>query len=168
MMDMLRKLTVKDAYRLENEVPIVLGFEDEISEVIDNFAQHGDLRGVFIVDEEQRFSGVITRVDLLDWARMQLGAALLMPLTDKDKTLRLSTLVNATTVGDMLREETSNVSVCTDETLAHALQIMIDAELIVLPVVNESQKIIGNLTLSELLFQVFCKSQESQKILANS
>jgi CBS domain-containing protein len=154
-------MTVKDAYRLDNELPITLGCEHEISEVIDNFAQHGDLRGVFIVDEEQRFSGVITRVDLLDWARMKLGAALLIPLT-YDKTLRLGTLVNATTVGDMLREETSNVSVSADYSLAHALQIMIDSELIVLPVVNESQKIIGNLSLSELLFQVLSKSQESQ------
>jgi CBS domain-containing protein len=158
MMDTLRKLTVKDAYRLDNEVPITLGFEDEISEVIDNFAQHGDLRGVFIVDEEHRFSGVITRVDLLDWARVKLGAALLIPVTDMDKTLRLSTLVNATKAGDILRKETDNVSVCANDTLAHALQIMLDTELIVLPVVNESRKIIGNLTLSELLFQVLSKS----------
>ena len=30
-MDTLRKLTVKDAYGLDNEVPIVLGFKDEIT-----------------------------------------------------------------------------------------------------------------------------------------
>jgi len=161
-MNTLQRLTVKDAYRLDDENPVMLRLDEEISQVIKNFARHADLWGVFVVDGENRFSGVITRTDLLDWARVKLGAALLYQLTDLDKTIRLSTLVGATTVGDLLRQETNNVVVFANDTLAHALQKMIEADLIVLPVINESQEIIGNLTLSELLYRVLTKSEEYQ------
>ena len=83
---------------------------------------------------------MITRTVLLDWARVKLGAALLMPLTDVDKTIRLSTLVGATKVGDILRRETINVSVIADDTLAHALQMIIEADLILLPVITNHWK----------------------------
>ncbi|MFC2063599.1 CBS domain-containing protein [Chloroflexota bacterium] len=38
-----------------------------------------------------------------------------------------------------------------DDTLAQALSIMLKSDLIVLPVIGETQQIIGSLTLSELL-----------------
>ena len=156
----LQKLTVKNAYQLDNEDPVILRFDDEFSHVIDNFAKHADLRGVFVVDEEHRFSGVITRTDILDWARVKLGAALLMPLSDVDKTIRLTTIIDASTVGNVLRQETNKVAVFANDTLAHALMMMIEAGLIVLPVIDESLHIIGSLTLSEILSLALTKSQE--------
>ena len=158
----LQKLTVKDAYRLDDEDPVMLRLNDEISQVINNFAHHADLRGVFVIDDDNRFSGVITRTDLLDWARVKLGVVLQKPLIDTDKTIRLTTIIGASTVGDILRPETNKVAFFANETLAHALQMMIEAGLIVLPVIDESQYIIGNLTLSEILSLALNKSQEHQ------
>jgi CBS-domain-containing membrane protein len=54
-------------------------------------------------------------------------------------------------VGDILRPETRAAAVFTSDTLAHALRKMIETDLIILPVIDKSQKIIGSLTLSELL-----------------
>ncbi len=68
-----------------------------------------------------------------------------------DKTIRLITLIGASTVGDILRQETKKAAVLANDTLAHALQMMIETDLIILPVIDESQHIIGSLTLSELL-----------------
>ena len=147
----LQKLTVKDAYQLVDEDPILVRLTDEFSQVINNFVHHAELRGVFVVDDDNRFSGVITRTDLLDWARVKLGAVLLKPLTDTDKTIRLITLIGASTVGDALRPDTKKAAVLANDTLAHALRMMIEADLILLPVIDESQHIIGSLTLSELL-----------------
>ncbi len=158
----LQRLTVKDAYRLDDEDPVILRLNDEISQVINNFAHHADLRGVFVVDDDNRFFGVITRTDLLDWARVKIGAVFLKPLIDMDKTIRLISLIDASTVGDILRQETNKVVVFANDTLAHALQMMIEADLIVLPVIDESQHIIGSLTLSELLYLALTKSQEHQ------
>ena len=158
----LERLTVKDAYLLDDEDPVILRLNDEISQVINNFANHADLRGVFVEDDDNRFSGVITRTDLLDWARVKIGAVFLKPLIDMDKTIRLISLIDASTVGDILRQETNKVVVFANDTLAHALQMMIEADLIVLPVIDESQHIIGSLTLSELLYLALTKSQEHQ------
>jgi predicted transcriptional regulator len=47
--------------------------DDEFSQVIKNFAQHIELRGMFVLDQDDRFLGVITRTDLLDWTRAILG-----------------------------------------------------------------------------------------------
>ncbi len=150
----LQKLTVKDAYLLVDEDPILVRMTDEFNQVINNFAHHAELRGIFVIDDDNRFSGVITRTDLLDWARAKLGAFLLKPLTTTDKTIRLVKLIKASTAGDVLRPDTKKAAVFANDTLAHALRMMIDADLILLPVIDELRHIIGSLTLSELLNQV--------------
>lgn len=150
-MTTLENLTVQDAFQLDGENPIILKVTDEFSLVINDFAHHVDLRGIFVVDEDSRFVGVITRTDLLDWARAKLGMIIQKPLTEIDKTLRLITLIRASKVGDILRPETKNATVRRHDTLDHAIRIMIDSDLIVLPVVDESQQVIGRLRLSELL-----------------
>lgn len=154
----LKKLTVKDAYQLDDEDPILLKLTDEYSQVIHNFVHHTELRGVFVVEDDNRFAGVITRTDLLDWARAKLGAVFLKPLINTDQAIRLVNLVDATTAGDVLRQDTKKVAVFADDTLAHALQIMIEADLIVLPVIDKSQHIIGCLTLSEVLSRALVKN----------
>ena len=153
-MKVLEKITVKQTFNLREEDPILVRLDDEISLVIKNFSSHDELKGIFVVDDENRFLGVITRTDLFDWARMKFGAYFLKPLADSDKTLRLINLINATTVRDMLRPETKDSTVLAEDTLAHALKVMIDKDLIILPVIDKSKRIIGNLTISELLNMV--------------
>jgi CBS domain-containing protein len=151
MMNTLQKLFVKDAYHLDHEDPILVRMTDEFGQVIENFALHTELRGVFVIDDDNRFLGVITRTDQLEWAQAKLGAILLKPLTDMDKTIRLITLIGTSSVGDILRPETREAAVFTGDTLAQALRKMIETDLIILPVIDESEQIIGSLTLSEVL-----------------
>ena len=153
-MKILEQMTVKDACDLREEDPILVRMEDEISLVIENFSRRDELKGIFVVDDDDRFLGVITRTDLFDWARVKFGAYFLKPLADPDKTLRLINLINASTVGDMLRRETMKSTVLAEDSLAHALKVMIETDLIILPVIDESNHIIGNLTISELLNMV--------------
>jgi CBS domain-containing protein len=150
-MNTLQKTLVKEAYHLDDEDPILINLRADFSHVIQNFALHCELRGVFVVDDDNRFLGVITRTDQLEWAQAKLGAFLLKPLTDMDKTMRLITLIGSASVGDILRTETKNAAVLADDNLAHALKKMIEADLIILPVIDESHQIIGSLTLTEIL-----------------
>jgi CBS domain-containing protein len=87
----LEKITVKDTMRLDDDDPILLKLTDDFSQVIKNFAQHSEIKGIFVVDEDDRFLGVITRTDILDWARAKLGTILYKPLTDMNETIRLVT-----------------------------------------------------------------------------
>ena len=147
----LEKITVKDTMRLDDDDPILLKLTDDFSQVIKNFAQHSEIKGIFVVDEDDRFLGVITRTDMLDWARAKLGTILYKPLTDMNQTIRLVTLIGASKVGDILRSETKSASVHLNDTLGEALKIMVDVDLIVLPVVDESSRVVGRLRLSEIL-----------------
>ena len=147
----LQLIKVKEAFRLDLEDPIFLKVNDEFSQAIKNFADHVELRGIFVLDQDDHFLGVITRSDLLDWTRAKLGKVLFRPLTDMNKTIRLVTLVSAEKVGDILRPETRNATVQEDDTLDTALKIMLDTDLSVLPVVDASNYVIGRLRLSELL-----------------
>ena len=147
----LEKITVKDTIRLDDDDPILLKLTDDFSQVIKNFAQHSEIKGIFVVDEDDRFLGVITRTDILDWARAKLGTILYKPLTDMNETIRLVTLIGASKVGDILRAETKEAVVNQNNTLGEALKIMVDVDLIVLPVVDESSRVVGRLRLSEIL-----------------
>jgi Mg/Co/Ni transporter MgtE len=147
----LEKIIVKDTIRLDDDRPILLKLTDDFSQVIKNFAQHIEIKGIFVVDDDDRFLGVITRTDMLDWARAKLGTILYKPLTDMNETIRLVTLIGASKVGDVLRPETKDAAVNQYNTLGEALKIMVDIDLIVLPVVDESNHVIGRLRLSEIL-----------------
>jgi CBS-domain-containing membrane protein len=147
----LHKLKVKEAHQLRDEKPILLKVTDEFDHVIKNFAQHAELRGLFVIDKDSRFIGVITRTDLLDWTRAKLGKYLLKPLTDMDKSIRVVKLIRASTVGDILRSDTINTAINENDTLDQALRIMVDMDLILLPVVDESHRLVGSLSLSEIL-----------------
>jgi CBS-domain-containing membrane protein len=147
----LQNMTVKEACHLDIDDPILLKVDNEFDQVIKNFAQHVELRGMFVLDQDNRFIGVITRTDLLDWTRATLGQVILKPLSDMNKTIRLVSLVGASKVGDILRPETRNAAVREDNTLDQALKIMVETDLILLPVVDDSQRVIGRLRLSELL-----------------
>lgn len=154
----LQELTVKEVYELDKEDPVIAGISDTFNHVIHTFSHNADLRGIFVVDNQNRFAGVITRTDLLDWARAKLGAFVIHPMTDTDKSIRLSQLITASTVGNVLHPDSKNSAVFTDDTLAQALKKMIKLDLIILPVIDEAEHILGSLTLSELLDQVLTES----------
>ena len=147
----LIKLTVSDAYQLDDTEPIAVKSSEAFIRVIYNFAQQAELRGIIVVDDEHRFMGLVTRTDLLDWVSLKLGAVFAQPLKDAEKTIRLANLINALTVGDVLRPETKGSTVYVNDTLASALEIMIRNDLIIVPVIDESEHVIGSLSLSELL-----------------
>jgi len=67
-----------------------------------------------------------------------------------NKTIRLIKLIRASLVGGILRPETKEAAGHLDDTLADALKVMVDTDLILLPVVDESERIIGSLRLAEV------------------
>ena len=151
MMNTLQQYTVRDACDLDVRPPLIVGPEEEFSAVIGRFASHPEVRGIFVADGKERLLGVITRTDLLDWARIRLGTALQTPIPDTDKAIRLAALVQASSAGQVMSPESRRAAVRPDDTLAHALRLMIELDLIVLPVVDETGRITGDLKLAELL-----------------
>ncbi len=151
----LKKLTVRDAYNFDPHPSLIVGPDEDFAKTIQRFANLPELRGIFVADSEKRLLGVITRRDLLAWARVKIGPpeGILSSFKVED-TIRLINLMHASTVGQFMHPDSHRSAVKLDDSLAHALRLMIELDIIVLPVVDETNRIVEDLKLSELLAQV--------------
>ena len=150
----LQRLKVKDAYHLDLIPSLIVGPDEEFSNVVQRFATRPVTRGIFVADADRRLLGVITRTDLLDWARVKLGAVLQAPIPDRDKTFRLISLMHASTAGQVMHPDSHRAAVKADDSLVHALRLMIELDLTVVPVVDENKCIVEDLKLDEILAKI--------------
>jgi len=150
----LQRLTVKDAYHKDLIPSLIVGPDEDFADVVQRFAGRPVTRGIFVADTERRLLGVITRTDLLDWARVRLGAVLQAPIPTKDKTLRLASLMHAATAGQIMHPDSHRAAVKAGDSLAHALAVMIELDLTVLPVIDDDKRIVEDLKLDEILARI--------------
>jgi CBS-domain-containing membrane protein len=157
----LRRITVKEAYTLDETPSLIIHPKDDFGDVVRRFAEKPDLRGIFLADEDCRLLGVITRRDLLDWARVQLGASF---YAEKEHWLmedvRLFELMRASSAEDVARPNSIKAAVRLDDPLSEALQKMLVLDLICIPVIDQKGKIIGDLKFTEILYQALQSTEE--------
>lgn len=154
-MKQLKSITVEEAYNLDQSPSLIVNPEDEFSTVVKRFAEQPELRGIFVAAEDCHLQGVITRRDLLDWARIQIGASFYA--TDEHwlkEDVRLFELMRASKAKDVARSNSADAAVRPNDPLAEALRKMLALDLICLPVVNDEGVIIGDLKITEILNQV--------------
>ncbi len=112
------------------------------------FADRAELRGIFVVDANQRLTGVITRHDLLAWASVAFGPP---GLQTRFSFRRLVQIAHATTAKEACHPHSHLAAVHPDDPLDLALGRMVVHHLIDVPVVDREGKILGDLRLTELL-----------------
>lgn len=160
-MRILEELTVGKTLHSNQSLSLLVGPEDEFTTLVLRLSRQPELRGAFVVDDHQCLLGVITRTDLLDWARARLGFSLQAPWQGAEKTLRLASLINATTAGQVMHKDSSRAAVTLENSLAHALRLMVEMDLIVLPVVDGDRRVVGEVKLSDILARAIEADTES-------
>ncbi|GAB4524674.1 MAG: hypothetical protein Kow0047_34220 [Anaerolineae bacterium] len=128
--------------------------------ILRQFAETEWLRSVFVVDEDERLIGVITRADILHWAQAKLGGVLQSPHFEPEDIVRMVQLMRATTAREAIHPRSDEAAVQLDTLLSHALRKMIDLDLVAIPVVDEEGRVIGDLTLSNALQFLLSLSSE--------
>ena len=157
----LKRLTVQDAYTMDKTPSLITNPDDDFSDVVRRFAEQPELRGIFIADGEWRLLGVITRRDLLDWARVQLGASFYAEKEDWLKEdVRLFELMRASKAQEVAHADSAEAAVLLNDPLSEALRKMIVLDLICLPVVDDQGIIIGDLKFTEILYQALYSVEE--------
>lgn len=68
----MKTIRVEEVYRLHGTASASLPEDVPLKEVIARFAREPGLRAVFLIDAEQRFAGVVTRIAIMKWAHFQL------------------------------------------------------------------------------------------------
>ena len=143
-----RRLRVRDVFSIDRSLALVVDEDTPLKEVIRKFAERADLRGIFVVDGNRRLAGVITRGDLLAWARLAFG-----PRGPESRFSwdRLRRLTEATTAKEACSRYCHLSAVRPDDPLETALIHMISYELIDVPVVDKEGRILGDIRLTEIL-----------------
>ncbi len=150
-------IQVKDVISLL-EASSILVFEGEpIQHVIERFAKDSKLLGIFVVDESRRYKGVITRFDILQWTKRQLGD---IPEGFDWKIIdEFKAHVHSTKALDIVSKGSVEAHIRINDPVSKALSLLMLYSLINLPVLNETGEIIGDLNLSELLNKILKDSQ---------
>ena len=152
---------VTDVYDANHNLSVLVQADELLEDVLRRFAEESWLRGIFVADEASRLLGVITRTDLLDWTRLRLGTALRATAGKPERILRLIHLVGAATAKDAIHPGSQRASVQLDDPLDRALQLMLDIDLIAIPVVDNEGRILGDLTLSHALRYLLDKGDDA-------
>lgn len=139
-------LRVKDVYNSDMH-SLVVDKDTPVEDVIKSFVKKPELRGIFIVDEKKQLIGVITRHDLVTWAKFMAGVPQAKNVNDISESIR----VLSKTAEGMIRKETKNAAVKLDDNINTALDKMISLDLIDVPVVNGKDKVVGDLQLVKIL-----------------
>ncbi len=141
---------VKDAYDITKMSSLVIDENETLVNVIKSFVKNPDLRGIFLVDKKKVLKGSITRTDLLNIVKVKLGKDIdEIPL----RILRLKHLSDIK-VSEIASMFSQRAGVKLGDSLDRALDLMINMDLIDIPVLDDNNKIIGDLTLSEILLKL--------------
>lgn len=143
-----RRMFVRDVFSIDRSFALVVNGDTPLEEVIRKFAGRADLRGIFVVDGNRKLAGVITRGDLLAWARLAFGPRGQESRFSRD---RLRRLTGATTAREACSRYSHLSAVRTDDPPETALTNMISYELIDVPVVDKEGRILGDIRLTEIL-----------------
>ena len=140
-------LYVKDVFDPSRMNSIVINENETLLDTIKRFAELSSLRGIFIVDNKGKLKGVITRADLLNIVKVKLNKDIgTIPL----RILFIREMQNIKTK-DVVSSFSHKAAIRVDDSLEKALELMINNDLIDIPVVDSNNNIIGDLKLSEIL-----------------
>ena len=146
----MKDLNVRDVFDPEETFSVVVLETMPLAEAISRFAHEPRLRAVFLIDSRLRFAGVLTRRDLLRWARYRLGGSF---QDDWPSATGLLRLVTAASVKDLAQGNWDTLGVKLDDSLDEALHQMTAHDETILPVLDDEGKILGDLRLSEILLK---------------
>ncbi|MGQ9586437.1 MAG: CBS domain-containing protein [Anaerolineae bacterium] len=149
----MNPIFVRDVYDPEGRLSLLVRADEPLEDVLRRFAAlETCLRSIFVTTPDRLLIGVITRADMLHWARLRLGTALRGLTSEPESMLRLVQLLRACSAGDAIHPESDKAAVRLDETLDVALQRMLLVDLIAIPVVDHEGRVQGDLTFSRVLW----------------
>lgn len=144
----LRTVSVSEVYRLHGMASAVIPEDSPLESIIARFAGEPSLRGIFLVDSQRRFAGVVTRIDLLRWTHFRLFGGKGRHEMAVSEFFRV---VDAGKAKDLCRGVQQALSLKENDSLQTALDKMLDHEEDVLPVINSQGEVVGDLRFSEIL-----------------
>lgn len=146
---MNQPLSVKDVYLLHGTASVIADEDVTLERLINIYATNPAVRGVFLVDAEKRFAGMVSRLAIQKWAEYQLFGR----WKNKGDFSSVSDLVGGIKAHELARGGWPATGLRETDRLEDAFARMMDIGEDVLPVVDSEGHVIGDLRLSEILLK---------------
>ena len=140
----MRKITVSEVYKIFTKKPALVSEETSIEDVINELLKDPASRSVYVVNKDNKLSGIITTTVLLKTTHFLKGKQTLR----KEDSLNAYKIISAKYAKDIAHPP---VFVYEDTDIIDALEKMIDENIQELPIINREKKVIGDLNCLELL-----------------
>jgi len=141
-------IRVADVYQLHDMAAATVPEDMPLTTVISRFALDPNLRAIFLINSNEIFTHMLSRLDVLIWAHLQLfGGNGIREITVSD----FVRIRGAKNVKSLARRDEHSFSIKANDTLRTALNRMIEYKEDIIPVLDENGKVIGDLRLSEVL-----------------
>ena len=144
----MKTVLIADVSATSGMQALVVEGDMPLAEAVRQFATNHDLRGIFLAGENGLLTGVINKIDLLNWVSMQQDQ---LPAGEPLNRGQMRRLLNAKRVADLAAVGSEQAAVRLDETIADALQKMTYHGLADIPVIDANGRIVNDLRLSEIL-----------------
>jgi CBS domain-containing protein len=152
--------TVREVYRQHGTAAMTLPANASLENLIDIMVREPSVRGIFLVDSEQRFAGMVTRVNLTRWAHLNLAggkAAKDLPLSEFFR------IIDARKAKDLLGGDGPDLSVREEDSLQSALDKMLEIDEDMIAVTDRGGTVLGDLRLTEILWWVITYGRPATK-----
>ncbi|MFC1874784.1 CBS domain-containing protein [Chloroflexota bacterium] len=144
----MKNVTVGEVHRIHGIVTCPIHEDTPLEEVINRLVNEPVLRGIILIDSNKRFSGVITLRDLEKWARFKLfGGKGRLDIS----AWYFFRILEAKKAKELLTTDKWSLAVNEADNLQTALDKMLDYDTGVLAVVDGEGRILGDITLSDVL-----------------
>ena len=148
----MKTILVEEIIRSHCMCALSVTEDTDLEEVIAQFAENPAIRGIYLVDVQQRFLGIIRSTDLRNWVRYRI-------LKEYGTYRALSAwnayhFISAEKSADLVYGDRNSLGVKKNDTLQKALDKMVEHETNILPVLDDSARVIGDLLISDVLYKV--------------
>ena len=144
----MRQIRVDEVFDPTENLCTIVDENEPFDRVVARLSGQRQLRCVVVVNSEYKLRGVITRQIILRWAQMKLRGGVDEPSSD---VMGLVRLAYGSSAGAVARP-TPGIKL--SDSIERAIQVMMDTDLIDMPVVDDDNHVLGDLRLSEILSQM--------------
>jgi CBS domain-containing protein len=144
----MQSVMIADVCETSEMQALVVEGDMPLADAVRQFATDHDLRGIFLTGKDGRLTGVLNKVDLLNWVSMQMDQ---LPAGEPLNKGQMRRMLSARRVADLVATGSEDAAVRLDETVNDALRKMTYHKLADIPVVDADNRIVNDLRLSEIL-----------------
>jgi CBS domain-containing protein len=146
----MKTIQVGEVYKLHGNSSITVSENVSLEYVLTYLVRDRQIRGVFLVDTDRKFKGLITSTDIRRWVHIELFGG---KGRNEIPISSFYQIADAKKAIDLARGDYLSIGVKETDNLQTALDKMLDFKEDIIPVLDNVGHVLGDLSLTEVLLK---------------